>query len=594
MAANMNSTAMLLREDLDAIFRCVQINRNNKMVTCGQYDEDGYLEIIEGDNNTVTYIDKGNSNAPDNTVGDVNDILMGTGKVIGANRAYRGLVKGEVCESNFAEIVWFVRGTTLYRQARLIIGDDENLIAKYREPDGSINPITNFHDTNDVSVFQERINASTVRFAFNKLSDLSRRENRFAHYYVGMPDFPFPHNPKYRELRLPTMAELNGDFNVPDNVTYLPEVDLWNEPNYAANRVNSSHRSDATGTGWLSNGDRRGEDIVLTNVISFDIKVWNPNATKYDETDTTKTIPDPRFTDLGDIGDGSSDNGAFGSQGRYSGGTGENEVLVQRAYFDENSDRRIKVPDRDDPTGPWIDNPNLHHIPASYLYREDKEGNPLPLSSPPPPAGTNELPTSTLITGRWTGDPMARVFDTWTKWYERQLRMGGAVDGLLLDTLPPDATPPYFTEGSNRKISKINGSNLFTRTEFFLVTFWQEALYDDQQVGRWHYLHSPNLEPRPNPTPPPDVIDKPIADEYFSTYIANPNDPPEDWIEQPTGRHKHRGTGVLLENEVNSGKYWESPPPYDELLRGVEITIRCFDPKSGNIRQVRIVKHVDL
>ncbi|MDR1289755.1 MAG: prepilin-type N-terminal cleavage/methylation domain-containing protein, partial [Planctomycetaceae bacterium] len=27
MAANMNSTAMLLREDLDAIFRCVQINR---------------------------------------------------------------------------------------------------------------------------------------------------------------------------------------------------------------------------------------------------------------------------------------------------------------------------------------------------------------------------------------------------------------------------------------------------------------------------------------------------------------------------------------------------------------------------------------
>ncbi|MDR2344781.1 MAG: prepilin-type N-terminal cleavage/methylation domain-containing protein, partial [Planctomycetaceae bacterium] len=91
MAANMNDTAMQLRADLDAIFNCVQVNKPNLMVTKQNVEDNGYLEIIEGNNNDYVYIDNSNGN-PDTTVGDVNDILMGTGKVIGANRAYRGLI----------------------------------------------------------------------------------------------------------------------------------------------------------------------------------------------------------------------------------------------------------------------------------------------------------------------------------------------------------------------------------------------------------------------------------------------------------------------------------------------------------------------
>ncbi|MDR0390674.1 MAG: prepilin-type N-terminal cleavage/methylation domain-containing protein, partial [Planctomycetaceae bacterium] len=321
MAANLNNTAMILREDLDAIFRCVQINKNNKMMDPNvSYNEDGYLEIIEGNNSPsiVSYVDEGNENEPDHTVGDVNDILMGTGKVTGANRAYRGLVNGNtVIESNYAEIIWFVRGTTLYRQTKLIIGNNPTLLAKYENvTDGLIDDDPEFHEKNDVSISRVTVdnNGTLVpKLLFNTLSSLARRENRFAHHYVGTRDFPFPHNSKYRDLRLPTMAELGGGFLQPDDIPEprVPlQVDLWNNPNYAASAVvhNSSEQQKklAQDTGWLAAGSRAGEDIVLTNVISFDIKVWNPVMNT--------------FVDLGDnrLNDPNTPPSSFGSKGRYS------------------------------------------------------------------------------------------------------------------------------------------------------------------------------------------------------------------------------------------------------------------------------------
>jgi hypothetical protein len=509
----------------------------------------------------------------------------------------------EVSESNFAEIIWFVRGTTLYRQTKLIIGEDANQIEKFKyeaknadgtpilDADGKpvmVFPanIENFHDKNDVSVFQKFNDPSDpskgVAISFNKLSDLSRREYRFAHFYVGMPNFPFPHNPIYRELRLPTMAELNGGFRVTGPITHPTEVDLWNEPNYAANAVDTDlYPIDANGTGWLSNGERRGEDIVLTNVISFDIKVWNPTVN--------------RFVDLGDGSDG-----AFGSQGRYSGRpvTGNYENLVQKVYFDENFDRKNKrIPDNSNPDDPdaTIENPRYHDIspdyPQKYLYQENDDGLKLPLSNietVTPPSQIPPLPSSTLEIGAWGYDPvlatwkydrMSRVFDTWTKWYESQLRNSENVPDLGDLTNP--TSPPTATT-----VSKIEGNNSHvTRTEFFLVTFRQQT-DSEFPMGRWRYLHSPNPDPVP-----PDFF----AARFFETYmyIVNPTAPAPDQIQKQHIGYQHPGTGIIL-HDKKSGAYWESPPPYDELLRGVEITIRCFDPKSGNIRQVRIVKHVDL
>ncbi|MDR1479643.1 MAG: prepilin-type N-terminal cleavage/methylation domain-containing protein [Planctomycetaceae bacterium] len=572
MSSNMNNVAMQLREDLDAIFRCVEnINKPHDMVDGRDPADKGYLEIIEGDNNAITYVDE--NGAPDTTIGDVNDILMGTGKVVGANRKYRGLVNGEVCESDCAEIVWFVRGTTLYRQARLIIGDDGNLPDKYLYPPGHTDagefmPITNFHGTNDVAATP----LTGDEYRLHKLADLARRENRFAHYYVGTGTFPFPHDPRYRELRLPTMAELDGGFTVSAVPTHPTSVDLWNRPNYAAHAVNSSLPEDARGNGWLATGSRAGEDIVLTNVISFDIKVWNPAANG----------GAGAFVDLGG---GSA--GAFGSGGRYSGGSGDDEILVQRVYFDENRDYGVpkSIPDLSiDPTGnTWVENSAHHDIGDKYLYREDKNGVELPLSNlptgaytpPTPPPSNHAWPTSTLEIIAWNGDRMPRTFDTWTKYYENAYRRGGEISDLSSDPPAPvsmTTNVPMYKSGVNRiNNNSANDNARFTGTEYYLVTFGQEQL-GSPPINRWHYEHSPN----PNPDPPPD----PKANQIFNT----------DFNPHPVTQ---RGMGVMLDEGKGHAKYWESPPPYDAKLRGIEITIRCFDPQSGNIRQVRVVRHVD-
>jgi hypothetical protein len=335
----------------------------------------------------------------------------------------------------------------------------------------------------------------------------------------------------------------------------------------------------ATSNGWLDAGMRAGEDIVLTNVISFDIKVWNP--------DTNSFV---------DLGNGS--NGAFGSQGRYSGGTREDEILVQRVFFDENSDRAKYIRDPNDPNE-WIENPDYHEIssdyPQKYLYREDINGNLLQLSideplSPITSSTQATPPTSTLVLSAWGSNDdddnvvpnpvkvprMSRVFDTWTKWYESQPRNGGKLyeaDSNTVLNLASDETRPA---AKTSRIGVKHGNINVTGAEFFLVTFGFEPLLQSDPTGqtnRWYYEHSPNKYQYMSGDPPTLTTEYP-ADKHFETY-------------------SHPGTGVIL-NDRQSGKYWENPPPYDEVLRGVEITIRCFDPKSGNIRQVRIVKHVDL
>jgi hypothetical protein len=454
-------------------------------------------------------VDTNGDKVTDHTVGDVNDILMGTGKVTGANRAYRGLVNEKVRESNYAEIIWFVRGTTLYRQTKLIIGNNPTLLAEYpKEADGSIRPIQNFHEKNDVSISMRNVGTPNPEFFFNTLSSLARRENRFARYYVGTGDFPFPHNSKYRDLRLPTLAELDGGFLQPN---VLPEprvplpVDLWNNPNYAASAVVNSNPSSseqqrelAQDTGWLTAGSRAGEDIVLTNVISFDIKVWNP------ETNT--------FVNLGD-----GSIGAFGSGGRYSKGNSDYEKLVTLVNIDEN-----------------FDNLGVHKIssgyPGEYFYTEDKKGEPLPVIQPDTPSQTQyepSLPTSTLEIDSWKGVQMSCVFDTWTKYYE----------------------------SSNRKLPNDPSNLLLTNVIYNIVRFTPQ-------------------EPNNNDTPPTDRW----------TYLSSNG---------TLANHAMRGVGMTISKYANKGERWESPPPYDEELRGIEITIRCFDPTSGNIRQVRIVKHLN-
>ncbi|QEG32808.1 PilW family protein [Bythopirellula goksoeyrii] len=298
---------------------------------------DGYLEIVEGQasdenplagsliinppNNVdpaVSLIPSSNtvSDAEGNLIdpatvtdflslGDYDDILALTVESRGAPFRGRGraLVPGGTqanpndwvgtsIESRFAEVIWFAvenpadgsRGEpgmrTIYRRVLLIAP----WVTTYDTPSGTVDdPIydltnTNFHPNSEPPFFYaanpiantyhaqllEMLNfqndfdisvrLENDRIVPNTLADLSRREHRFAH----LPDNliggnrKFPHPLSYNVInRNPSISMLAG----------VADASL--------NPISSLQP--------LS-GDRAGADIVLSNVLGFDVQVFDPGA----------------------------------------------------------------------------------------------------------------------------------------------------------------------------------------------------------------------------------------------------------------------------------------------------------------------------
>ncbi|HBO44959.1 MAG TPA: hypothetical protein DD670_13725, partial [Planctomycetaceae bacterium] len=162
-----------------------------------------------------------------------------------------------------------------------------------------------FYNNFDLSVrFQgDPANQNTWVWVPNTLADLTKRENRFAHQPTG---YAFPHHPHmvlgWQYLGLPTLRECSWcrDPRDPSNVTgawwpglELPLIpltdddsidqdnstntigpfDSWNNPPLPFNEVDPDT---GTLTGYM--GPRVAEDVLLTNVIGFDVKVWDPGA----------------------------------------------------------------------------------------------------------------------------------------------------------------------------------------------------------------------------------------------------------------------------------------------------------------------------
>ena len=233
----------------------------------------------------------------DTTVGDSDDILMfttrSTGRPFAGSFNYGTLLNPNVqaVQSDVAEVAWFIRGRTLYRRQLLVApGLWSNL---------TIPPSANrFYENNDISV---RVQNGLV--VPNTLSDLTRRECRYAH-----PTDVFPFDVRrWGLLGLPTLREsatwnlLTPPWNLTPpfppvypnpppfppvypskyfdplyfNLTATNPLDFWtNDPKH---RVpdNLSDISFPPGT------IRIADDIILTNVIGFDVKAWEPALGQY-------------------------------------------------------------------------------------------------------------------------------------------------------------------------------------------------------------------------------------------------------------------------------------------------------------------------
>jgi type II secretory pathway pseudopilin PulG len=220
----------------------------------------GYLEIIEGPIRDVQRDGNGNF-VLDTTLGDIDDVLMFTIRAKGD--PFRGKFASGSIESTTAEVVWYLRDPsldpnvpgiatnpktyTLCRRLLLIV--PQSILQSTINNNEIFSPQERqklsrlwFYDHFDVSARVESPQPGAPRIA-NTLGDLTKRENRFAH----------------------NRWDANG------NLAY-PFLVRLNESDPATVNIYPSVRASYSYLG------REGDEVVLTNVLSADVQVFDPTA----------------------------------------------------------------------------------------------------------------------------------------------------------------------------------------------------------------------------------------------------------------------------------------------------------------------------
>jgi hypothetical protein len=260
MHDSMRSAAWKLRQDLEGI-------------TCDvkpwiRPEQDaGYFELIEGPLTDTTYYDSSGAIAsrlpsdgePSNLLGDYDDVLLFTTRGNGAG--FVGKMDTSTIEADAAEVAWFcvqqpdiIDGMNLYslhRRQLLVVGYVGAASFLHSTGDGisaSSETIPTVFQRYDISLRR----AGNVLLA-NGLSDLTKRENRLLHRH--------PYN-----VQAINQAAVDTIFPY-----VLDAVDAYdtsdNPPQYQPSRL----RTDGVLT-----GDRAGEDVVIRNVLAFDVRVFDP------------------------------------------------------------------------------------------------------------------------------------------------------------------------------------------------------------------------------------------------------------------------------------------------------------------------------
>ena len=195
-------------------------------------NDSGYLEIIEG-----PLKDKDNLNG---LTADCDDILMFTTRSLGDPFLGKFGASSSI-ESPYAEVAWFCKEVstqpipglkvyTLYRRQLLSMAYVGASPFQVNNTKDQVQGGTwsSFYADYDLSCHLE--GASPIQLYPNSLGDLTKRENRFMH------NSSYPYKA--------TISSFAGSIN----------------------------------DGEILTVDREGEDIVLTNVIAFDVRVFDPGA----------------------------------------------------------------------------------------------------------------------------------------------------------------------------------------------------------------------------------------------------------------------------------------------------------------------------
>ncbi len=299
-------------------------------------DASGYIEIIKGPPN---YWDKNASpttavTTPGGTLtGYTKDMLFLTtrsrdqpfvGRVVDAS------LQNRTVESQVAEVCWFLYPTslvpppanpvpttpptfTLYRRQMLVLPGLGSTVSTGTPP--SI-PANRYYDTYsgstsipsgtvplcDISAHPDGTSTwPNVNMILNSLADLSYRENRYAHFFAPASGA--------------SNAYGNTAFGSGQPFPVYPSQVLPFPQNPAADP-----------------NLRYGEDVVLSNVLSFDIKVWDPWAQVKQDSKGNPLVPsDPGYGAGSTIGSGVY--GAYVDLNWNSGAAVTNPSGVPSPYF---------------------------------------------------------------------------------------------------------------------------------------------------------------------------------------------------------------------------------------------------------------------
>lgn len=521
----------------------------------------GYFEYVEGGNvantiggdvgsGTVTKSTGGIQNV--NTInGDLDDILMFT------TASFDDLLvgrfgSGKTHRSRFAEVAWFVRLVpsqpfcTLHRRIFLV------------DPQMAVTAATDTHAEADMSGRQqggayENIFLPTAkkeppgpqipRTVRNSLGDLTMRERRSLH----QPNV-WPYEMFYAVAATSTAVINNAIRGVSKNwpVNFTPMMGLpamvdaasGGTPLYTDGIDSFVTPALLTNTTQQLVSYREAEDVILTNVVSFDVKAWDPGAPVF----RAASPPGGNANVVGLIvpgdggygGDGQSHNGTLFPKGALYNfiekpTTVENQPVAFGAYVDLNYMWLNGQSGEDNVVG--SNSLMSKYFKALRFYTQSgKVVRTDNLARLPRPSFAFATPGRVLsgypimLSGSYRGQPDHKatsrqypaVWDTWSRHYE--------YDGINNDgDFYPGTTTPMIDEGTDGIDNNGNG-----------------------------YIDEP-----------------PVAADQSS---------PADGIID----------GSELFNAEGNGER-DAPPPYDAPLRGIKVTIRVLEQDSRQVRELSTV-----
>ncbi len=224
----------------------------------------GYFELVEGPAHDTTHAVDEQGQPTGNLTADTDDILLFTTQALAGT--FVGRFDGGMVESPCAEVAWFCRpassqpleGTTVYdlhRRQLLIV----NYLGRADLVDNTL-PLSTDRAACDLSLRQATSQDQGGGLIPNSLGDLTKRENR------------------YMRSGLRYAADEGGERNV------SPQPFPFAFPVQPATNL-------ALPEAALAGTRRAWQDVILTNVIGFDVRVFDPTITIPDTDGAAVRLP---------------------------------------------------------------------------------------------------------------------------------------------------------------------------------------------------------------------------------------------------------------------------------------------------------------